>query len=57
MQHTTWLVMNLLAQLSEHYPDWRKYHKTPIEAAVEVGLLDEEALDDEEVPALNFHED
>ena len=49
--------MNLLEQLAEHYPDWRKYHKTPIEAAVEVGLLDEEALGEDEVPPLDFRED
>ena len=47
----------LLHKLAEVYPDWRDYHSTPIEAAVEVGLLDEDALDDVDNPPLNFHED
>ena len=49
--------MNLIAQLVEHYPDWRKYHRTPMEAAVEVGLLDEDELIAEEVAELDFNED
>lgn len=49
--------MNLIRKLAEHYPDWRKYHKTPIEAAVEVGLLDETALTENEVPELDFSKD
>jgi hypothetical protein len=46
--------MNLLQQLAEHYPDWRDFHRTPIEAAVEIGLLDESALHDDEYPELLF---
>lgn len=49
--------MNLLQKLAEVYPDWRQYHRTAIEAAVEVGLLDEADLDEADVPALNFNED
>ena len=49
--------MNLLVQLAELYPDWKQFHRTPIEAAVEIGLLDESALDDQDTPPLNFHED
>lgn len=46
--------MTLLHRLTEVYPDWRRYHKTPIEAAVEVGLLDEADLAASEVPELDF---
>ncbi len=48
--------MNLLEQLAEHYPDWRKFHSTPLEAAVEVGLLDEDELIAEEVAELDFND-
>ena len=49
--------MNLIQQLSKAYPDWRKYHSTPLEAAVEVGLLDESDLAADEVPELDFHDE
>lgn len=45
----------LLEQLDEVYPDWRQAHKTPIEAAIEVGLLDEEELDAAGVDELDFN--
>ena len=49
---------NLIEQLAKHYPDWRYYHNTPIEAAVEVGLLDEDDLAVEEMGGeLDFHDD
>ncbi len=49
---------NLIRQLAELYPDWRNYHKTPMEAAVEIGLLDEDDLAVEEMGGeLNFNED
>ena len=46
---------NLIRQLAEHYPDWRKHHKTPEAAAVEVGLL--EAEDDYGYRELDFSDD
>lgn len=49
--------MTLLHRLTEVYPDWRKFHDTPIEAAVEVGLLDESDLAAAEVPELDFNND
>jgi hypothetical protein len=48
--------MNLIRALAEHYPEWRTYHKTAIEAAVEIGLLEEDVLAEMEVPELNFNE-
>ena len=48
--------MNLLEQLASVYPDWREYHDTPIEAAVEVGLLDEADLAVAEVPEVDLHD-
>ena len=51
-------MQNLIRQLAELYPDWRRYHKTPMEAAVEIGLLDEDVLAVEEMGGeLNFNED
>ena len=44
----------MIDRLAECYPDWREYHSTPIEAGVEIGLLDESALTDAEVPELDF---
>ncbi len=49
---------NLIRQLADLYPDWRLWHKTPMEAAVEIGLLDEDDLAVEEMGGeLNFHDD
>ena len=47
--------MNLIRKLAEFYPDWASYHDTPIQAAVECGLLDESALAEDEVPELDFN--
>jgi len=46
--------MNLIRKLGEVYPDWRQFHATPIEAGVEIGLLDDSALAEAEVPELDF---
>ena len=51
------LMTNLIRQLAEHYPDWRKHHNTPEEAAVEVGLLDESELVGSELRELDFSDD
>ncbi len=49
---------NLIRQLAKLYPDWRRYHKTPMEAAVEIGLLDEDVLAVEEMGGeLNFNDE
>ncbi|KKL87488.1 hypothetical protein LCGC14_1934190 [marine sediment metagenome] len=51
-------MQNLIKQLAESYPDWRRYHKTPMEAAVEIGLLDEDDLAVEEMGGeLNFNDE
>ena len=49
--------MCLEDKLDAAYPGWRKAHNdNAIEAAVEYGLLDADALDDE-VQELNFNDD
>ena len=47
----------LLDQLEDKYPDWYVYHNKPIEAAIEIGLLDEDDLAIFEIKPLNFHND
>ena len=49
--------MPLLLKLNKIYPDWRKFHNTPTEAAVECGLLDEDDLALEDVPELDFNKE
>ena len=49
--------MSLIEKLDRVYPNWRELHKTPLEAAVEVGLLDEEEIANADVPELDFNED
>jgi hypothetical protein len=49
--------MNLLQLLAAHYPAWQDEHDDPLEAAYAIGLLDDDILDDLEVPALDFNED
>lgn len=45
--------MNLIQQLSEAYPRWRQeISANPIEAAIELGILDEDPADS--VPELDF---
>lgn len=45
----------LIEKLDEHYPEWRKSHDDPIEAGIEIGLLDEDELDAAGVEELDFN--
>jgi len=48
--------MNLLRQLNAYDPDWRRnIAADPLEAAVEIGLIEAEDLD-EEARELDFNE-
>jgi hypothetical protein len=50
--------MNLLEKLAAHDPKWREnISPDPLEAAVEVGLLEPEALDADDYKPLDFNED
>ncbi len=42
-------------QLDRCYPGWRLAHSTAVEAAIEVGLLDEDELDAAGVDELDFN--
>ena len=47
--------MNLIAKLNEYDPNWRdNVASDPIEAGVELGILEADALDDEEYAELDF---
>ena len=49
--------MNLLQQLDAYDPKWREnISPDPLEAAVEIGLLEPEALDDEGYEELDFND-
>ena len=51
--------MHLLRRLDEVCPDWRRrYGSNPIDAAVELGLIDDDELALDEVGGeLDFHDD
>ncbi len=49
---------NLLTKLAAYDPDWRRnIAADPIEAAVEIGLLEPDALDGGDYEPLDFNED
>ncbi len=48
----------LLEQLYAYDPDWRdNIASDPLEAAVEIGLLEPDVLDDTDYKSLNFHDE
>jgi hypothetical protein len=47
----------LRKQLDEDYPDWEDWRLSVVEAAVEVGLLDQSDLAALEVPELDFSQE
>jgi hypothetical protein len=50
--------VNLIQQLNEYNPRWRYEIATdPIDAAIEIGLIEPEDVDPEVPEELNFHED
>jgi hypothetical protein len=47
---------NLIRQLNDYDPNWRETISTdPLEAAVEIGLLEPEELDGDEYAELDFN--
>lgn len=44
----------LIAELDQNYPDWREWGMTPLDAGVEVGLIDDGDLALMETPELRF---
>lgn len=49
--------MNLLQKLHKVCPTWREtVASDPLDAAVELGLLEPEELDDDPYEELNFHD-
>ncbi len=50
--------MNLIQRLNEINPRWRdEIAFDPLDAAVELGLIEPEELDDEGYEPLNFHDE
>lgn len=47
----------LRKQLDEDYPDWEDWRLSVVDAAVEVGLLDQSDLAALEVPELDFSQE
>ncbi len=51
-------MQELLDKLDRLYPDWRRYHCTPIEAGVEIGIVADIELDCELIGGeLDFADD